>query len=132
MPRLFSFPLYSISLYCQNPAFFEECRGERESECCSTRNLFFFDLQLEQKQRAFLDYDDSDGHIGSFSPAYGDQYPDIIITDDSYDSSYDLEDIDDMSQTGPKDDDNDEDAYDILSLQVFFVVRLKHYFSCLL
>jgi len=38
--------------------------------------------------------DGSDGHIGSFSPAYGDQYPDIIITDDSYDSSYDLEDID--------------------------------------
>ena len=44
--------------------------------------------------KTFTDYDDSDGHIGSFSPAYGDQYPDIIITDDSYDSSYDLEDID--------------------------------------
>ena len=38
--------------------------------------------------------DGSDGHIGSFSPAYGDQYPDIIITDDSYDCSYDLENID--------------------------------------
>ena len=60
--------------------------------------VFHFSLASESalstKLRAFLDYDDSDGHIGSFSPAYGDQYPDIIITDDSYDSSYDLEDID--------------------------------------
>ena len=51
-------------------------------------------ISISLKATTGYEIDGSDGHIGSFSPAYGDQYPDIIITDDSYDSSYDLEDID--------------------------------------
>ena len=62
--------------------------------CFWIRFLIGHPISISLKMKTGYEIDGSDGHIGSFSPAYGDQYPDIIITDESYDSSYDLEDID--------------------------------------